>query len=105
MSNADILPRHLLFPGVTGVAKAATRVNLTELARRGAAARVAELRAELAELLRAFPGLRTTRSSTPTDALSRTKRKARRAMSAAQRKAVSQRMTKYWAARRKAKKS
>jgi hypothetical protein len=37
--------------------------------------------------------------------LSRTKRKARRAMSAAQRKAVSQRMKKYWAARRKAKKS
>lgn len=47
------------------------------------------------------PGARGATGSTRGEAVSR--RAGRRTMSAAQRKAVSQRMRKYWAARRKAK--
>jgi hypothetical protein len=75
------------------------KVDLKEYARRGAEARVVELTAELAQIYRAFPGLR--RGGTVAAAPAAARR--RRPMSAAQRRAVSQRMKKYWAARRKAK--
>ncbi len=84
------------------------------LARKGAEHRFNELRAELADLVLAFPHLRD--SFDPDElpiafrlrsAAERGERKAlrRRAKwSAAQRKTVSERMKKYWAARRAGKK-
>jgi len=81
--------------------------ELQRLARIGAAARLEQLDRERAELLRLFPGLR---ASTPSASLNeaRSTRKASkrgrtRRMSAANRKAVSIRMKRYWAERRKAK--
>jgi hypothetical protein len=85
------------------------RFDLKEYARRGAQARVAELSAELAEIYRAFPDLRGTRATRPaagdagTAAPRARKTRKRRPMNAAQRKAVSERMRRYWAARKKAK--
>jgi hypothetical protein len=90
-------------------------VNLKDLARRGAAARVGDLLVELATLFKAFPELR---KRTADDLLGRgvaytddgttilpgKKRRRRKPMSAAQRRAVGIRMKKYWAARRKASK-
>ena len=82
-------------------------VDLKDLARRGAIARLAELQAETAAILRAFPDLRRgVRSSGYTDdgARFRSKRRRRRKpMSAAQKRAVGIRMKAYWAKRRKAK--
>lgn len=77
------------------------RREMHRLARVGAQARLVELERERALILRAFPGLEAglPRSSPETNAASRPRR--RRGMSAAQRKAVSLRMRKYWAARRK----
>jgi hypothetical protein len=75
-------------------------------ARRGAEARWNELQSELASLARAFPDLatrrgrkRTTSTAAATDSAPR--RRKRSKMTAAQRKAVGERMKKYWAARRK----
>ena len=80
--------------------------ELQRLARLGALARLEELRQEEAALRSAFPGLgaasgrrgskRGTKESAP---------RRRRPMSAAARKAVSVRMRKYWADRRKARAS
>jgi hypothetical protein len=85
----------------------ATGVDMRDLARAGAEARLAALRAEEAALLAAFPGLRATSSRRPAPPASskspsprRARRGRRRAMSAAQRKAVGERMRAYWAARR-----
>ena len=72
--------------------------ELQRLARLGAAARLAELQRERAALLRLFPGLRAADGADSGASAPR-----RRGMSAAARKAVSLRMTRYWAARRKAK--
>lgn len=82
--------------------------ELRRLARIGAASRLAELERERADLLRLFPGLRASVTSAATDAgESPTGRVARRGrgrrMSAANRKAVSIRMKRYWADRRRAK--
>jgi hypothetical protein len=85
--------------------------HILELARKGADHRYEELKTELAALVKNFPHLRARSRRTPTVDISsepaatidKPKRKRRR-MSAAQRKAVSQRMTKYWASRRKGKK-
>jgi hypothetical protein len=74
------------------------KFDLKEYARRGAEARVTELTKELAEIYRTFPGLRR-RAGAP----SATAARRRKPMSAAQKKAVSVRMKKYWAARRKTK--
>jgi len=83
--------------------------HFLELARKGAEHRYQELKAELASLEKAFPGLaaRAGRTLGETvnaveNTVSTVARRAR-SMSAAQRKAVSARMKKYWAARRKAK--
>ena len=90
-----------------------TRQELQQLARIGAKSRLEELRREEAAIRRAFPdlfGARGRRStavgavSAQTDggaAAGRGGRRRRRTMSAADRKAVSERMKKYWAARRK----
>jgi len=87
-------------------------LDLKDLARRGAIARLAELAAESAAILKAFPELRragskgiayTDDGTTILPGRSSRSRRGRRPMSAAQRKAVSVRMRKYWAARRKAK--
>jgi hypothetical protein len=77
------------------------KFDLKEFARVGAEKRVAELNAELADIYRAFPELRSGRAATAATATGR--RRNRKPMTAAQKKAVSIRMKKYWAARRKAK--
>ena len=81
--------------------------DLKELARRGAEARLAELRAEIAEIERAFPGLSgngRARELIKVEEMTsgRQRRRKRKPMTAAQKKAVGERMKKYWAARRKA---
>jgi hypothetical protein len=81
-------------------------IDLKELARIGAQARLAELLAELEEIRRMFPGLGAARRGRPPlsgTPVKKTKRGRRRKMSAAEKKAVSERMRKYWAARRKEK--
>ena len=88
--------------------------HILELAKRGAEARFRELVAELRLLTASFPHLRDSidRDELPVNFLLRQGRdkaraaaapnSRRRRMSAAQRKAVSDRMRKYWAARRRA---
>jgi hypothetical protein len=87
------------------------KVDLKEYARRGAEARIAELRAELAEIYRAFPGLRRSGGTAAADGSAagagRRRRKGARkrpAMSEAQKRAVSLRMKRYWADRKKTEK-
>ena len=82
--------------------------ELQRLARIGAAARLEQLDRERADLLRLFPGLRASVTSGAVDGgesptRKQTRRGRRRRMSAADRKAVSVRMKRYWAERRKAK--
>jgi hypothetical protein len=94
------------------------KFDLKAFARRGAEARLAELTREAKEILTAFPDLvrtdlpfqmaRTKQTRKPVDletsgAPANDVRRARRRrkMSAAQRKAVSARMRKYWADRKK----
>ena len=85
------------------------KFDLKSYARRGAEARITELKAELEGIYRAFPNLRVgarkvvvnheeqfTGSVGANGAPRRTRK-----MSAAQRKAVGERMRKYWAARKK----
>ena len=69
-----------------------SREQLRRLARLGAQARLEELKREEAAIRQAFPDLGRTVSAGG-------RRRSR--MSAAARKAVSERMKKYWAARRK----
>jgi hypothetical protein len=90
--------------------------DLKSLARRGAEARLRELKEEAKQLLKIFPDLsasfdedelplnfilrRGARKQAPATRGGR----RRRQMTAAQRKAVGERMKKYWAARRRQKK-
>jgi hypothetical protein len=77
--------------------------ELVRFARVGAAARLAEIEQERQAILREFPDLRRARpdaSEASAKTTTRGKRGARGGMSAAQRKEVSERMRKYWAARR-----
>jgi hypothetical protein len=79
-------------------------VNRKELERLGAQARLDALQSEMAAIRRAFPGLgrgRGRRRAPAADVAPRGRRRSR--MSAAARRAVSVRMKKYWADRRKAK--
>jgi hypothetical protein len=80
-----------------------TREQLRRFARLGAMARLAQIREEEAAIREAFPELfgrgRRTDDGRPEEG---GRRRGSR-MSAAQRKAVSQRMRRYWAERRKAK--
>jgi hypothetical protein len=77
-----------------------SRSELQRLARLGARARLEELRQEEAAIRRAFPDLVRGRQAAAGGGASG-KIRRRRGMSAAARKAVSERMKKYWAARRK----
>ena len=88
--------------------------KILELAKRGAEARLQDLKHEAEMLIELFPHLRDSfdKDELPISFIVAkgsgrlTKRQAgrkRRRMSPAARKAVSQRMKKYWAARRKAK--
>lgn len=78
---------------------ALTRDQLFVLARRGAEAKIAELREEIANIQREFPPSAVIAK----DNTARNEAKPRRKkMSAAARKAASARMRKYWAERRKA---
>jgi hypothetical protein len=79
-----------------------SRDVLQQLARLGAKARLGELRSEEAAIRSAFPDLFGARSRQSSSDGAEPRRR-RRGMSAAARKAVSARMKKYWAARRKAK--
>jgi len=80
--------------------------RIMELARKGAQARIKELEAEIAELRHVFKHLPFGSAASPyvpapgAEAIPRRRRKR---MSVAARRAVSLRMKKYWAARRKAK--
>ena len=82
-----------------------TREELQRLARLGAKSRLDELQREEAAIRRAFPDLFSGRRRQATGARAAGRGRRRRSnMSATARKAVSERMKKYWAARRKEKK-
>jgi hypothetical protein len=98
------------------VATLLTREELRRLARLGALRRLEEIRQEEAAIRAAFPDLRddgTTRpgrrrgrppgsSTTATSDGRSSARRRRRKMTPAEKRAVSERMKKYWATRRKA---
>ena len=94
------------------MAKKLTEAEMHRLARIGAAAKLAQLEREIAALKRAFPGLkpRETRvPAAPADGAAPLgagrpprRRSPRPPMSGAERNAVSDRMKRYWDARRKA---
>lgn len=78
-----------------------TGERLRELARAGAEVTLNRLRNEIAAIERAFPEFATPAGRRATAQAVRTSRKRVRRMSAAARKAVSERMKRYWAERRK----
>jgi hypothetical protein len=79
-----------------------TREKLRELARSGAEAALKQLRAEIIAIERTFPELALPkRRKALQKSFTRATGRARN-VSAAARKAVSERMKKYWAERRKA---
>ena len=92
-----------------GVAKKIAESELRGLALVGARARLITLQGEVASLLATFPELRSGRlaRATPADGLAAPRKGKKpgrkRPMSAAEKKAVSERMRKYWAERRAAK--
>jgi len=78
--------------------------QLRRLARLGAIARLEQLRQEEGAIRSEFPELfGRGRRAPAADGQTDKRRRRRRAMSPAARKAVSERMRKYWAERRKAK--
>jgi hypothetical protein len=75
------------------------KFDLKAYARQGAAARVAELNAELAAIYRTFPDLRA--GGVDAGGIKRPRRAGKgRGMTAAQKAEVSRRMKAYWAKRR-----
>jgi len=88
-------------PGISQLAQG----DLRKYAVLGAEARLLQLAEEAAAIYRAFPELRDREVTQPSKATSngRQTRRRRRTMTAAERKAVSARMRKYWAGRRAAK--
>ena len=77
--------------------------QLRQWAVRGAEQRLQEIAAEAAAIYQAFPELRDRGgrgAATQGGSVAKAGRRGRNNMSAAQRKAVSERMRKYWAARR-----
>ena len=86
------------------MAKAASRLSaekLKELARSGAEHAIKNLRAEIIAIERTFPELALPATRRAVRQTVQSARKKGRSMSAAARKAVSARMKKYWAERRK----
>jgi hypothetical protein len=80
-----------------------TAERLRDLARSGAETVLRQLRAEIIAIERTFPELAIPQKRRAVrDALQKARRRVR-TMTAAERKAVSERMKKYWAERRKAK--
>ena len=77
--------------------------RLRELARSGAESVLNQLRAEIIAIERTFPELALTGKRRAMGQALQKVRKRVRAMTEAERKAVSERMKKYWAERRKAK--
>ena len=85
------------------VANRLSTERIRELARIGAEASLKRLRAEIIAIERAFPELKLPRAR---HAVRRSIKQATgrtRQLTAAARKAISERMTRYWAERRKAK--
>jgi hypothetical protein len=76
--------------------------RVRELAREGADRLLRQLRAEILAIERTFPELALRQRRRQVRQAAQRARKRSRTMSAAARKAVSQRMTKYWAERKKA---
>ena len=76
--------------------------QLRRLARLGAVARLEQLREEEAAIRAEFPELFGGRRANGRAKEATPRKRRRAAMSAAQRKEVSERMRKYWAERRKA---
>jgi hypothetical protein len=76
--------------------------QLKDLARTGAETTLKRLRAEIIAIERAFPELRLPAGRRAVRRSWRTASTQTRQMSAAARRAVSERMTRYWAERRKA---
>jgi len=81
-------------------------IDMKALARTGAEARIRELQGEIAEIQQAFPGIGgpssrrfEMRREAPVAPPAHRRKHPR--MSAAQRKAVGERMKKYWAERKK----
>lgn len=94
-------------PEEDGVAKKIADSELRSLALVGARARLSALQGEVASLLATFPELgsgRAGRVAASTAARQGKKPGRKRPMSAAEKKAVSERMRKYWAERRAGKK-
>jgi hypothetical protein len=83
-------------------ASAMNRVNLRELARTGAEVALKRLRAEITAIERTFPELALGRRGRKAQTSFRAAATRTRRRSAAARKAISERMKKYWAERRKA---
>jgi hypothetical protein len=77
--------------------------RLRELARTGAEAILKQLRAEIIAIERTFPELALPNKRRAVRQAFQKARKRVRAMTEAEKKAVSERMKKYWAERRKAK--
>jgi hypothetical protein len=75
--------------------------DLKQMARWGAEVRVRQLRLELAAIYKIFPDLRNKPYTDDGQQAGPTGRRRRRKMGTAERRAVSLRMKKYWAARRK----
>ena len=80
-----------------------TAERLKELARMGAERALKELRVEIIAIERTFPELRLSRRRRVVQRSLKRATQRTRTWSAAARKAVSQRMKRYWAERRKAK--
>jgi hypothetical protein len=76
--------------------------QLKALARQGAESTLKQLRAEIIAIERAFPELRLPAGRRAVRRSLQKAGKRTRQMSAAARQAVSERMTRYWAERRKA---
>jgi len=80
-----------------------SRSDLLKLARAGAEARIRELQGEIDSIRRTFPSVRGGGRGSNEQTPGRARRRKKPNWSAAQRKAVADRMKKYWAERRKAK--
>jgi hypothetical protein len=80
-----------------------TAERLRDLARSGAETVLKQLRAEIIAIERTFPELAIPQKRRAVREAFQSARKRVRTMTAAERKAVSDRMKKYWAERRKAK--
>jgi len=80
-----------------------TAERLRDLARSGAENMLKQLRAEIIAIERTFPELAIPQKRRAVREAFQKVRRRVRTMSAAERKAVSERMRKYWAERRKAK--